>query len=113
MKKRSNFGEAVSFAGRIVPNHLPAFLTLQVSIITAFLLCLSFVPAIATESNAMPFQIGDRVQTTNQAPVFDPPYQDVLLGISRPDQGSSPKVRCAPVMFGGGTFTSRTAPKVG
>ena len=81
MKKRTNFVRAVSFVRRITPNHLPAFLALKVSIIMAVLLCVSLVSEAATDGSGLPFQIGDRVQTIKQVPVFlTPPYSGRFAG---------------------------------
>lgn len=81
MTKRFNFVRAVSFFGRIEPNHLPAFLALQMSIVTAFFLCVHLAPAAAAENSGLPLQIGDRVQTVQVAPVFlTPPYSGRFAG---------------------------------
>src|SRR5436189_3786180 len=90
MKKRTNFVRTVSSIGRITPNHLPAFLALKLSIITAVWLAVSLVSAAAPDNSALPFQIGDRVQTIKQAPVFlTPPYSGRFAGnVPAGSQGS-------------------------
>src|SRR5450432_3670447 len=90
MKKRFEFLRGASFVGRITPNHLPSFLVQKLSIVPAALLCLSLVSAAATDSNGLPFQIGDRVQAVSQTPIFlTPPYSGRFAGNQPPGaQGS-------------------------
>jgi Animal haem peroxidase/Glucodextranase, domain B len=80
MKKRIKFLTG-SFIRLITPGLFPTFLTAGLSMVTALLLSTSLVSAAGTESSSSPFQVGDRVQTFSQTPVFlTPPYSGRFAG---------------------------------
>ena len=81
MKQRFKLLKESSFLRFKTPNLFPTFRAAGLSIVTAVLLCAGLEPAIGAESSSSALQIGDRVQTVSQTPVFlTPPYSGRFAG---------------------------------